>query len=260
MATGAGKTRTVIALADLLMRCNWVKRVLFLADRVALVKQAVNAFKRYLPDASPVNLVTEKDTEGRVYVSTYPTMMGLIDEASDGQRRFGVGHFDLVIIDEAHRSVFQKYRAIFDYFDSLLVGLTATPKDEVDRNTYSLFDLENGVPTDSYSLEEAVRDGFLVPPRAVSVPLRFPRQGIRYDELSEDEKDQWDAIEWSDDGTVPNRVEAEAVNTWLFNKDTVCAEPDRRLLQQRQGSTYRDFGRHAGYRYRHPRGREPHLL
>ncbi len=221
MATGAGKTRTVIALSDLLMRCNWVKRVLFLADRVALVKQAVNAFKRYLPDASPVNLVTEKDTEGRVYVSTYPTMMGLIDEASDGQRRFGVGHFDLVIIDEAHRSVFQKYRAIFDYFDSLLVGLTATPKDEVDRNTYSLFDLENGVPTDSYSLEEAVRDGFLVPPRAVSVPLRFPRQGIRYDELSEDEKDQWDAIEWSDDGTVPNRVEAEAVNTWLFNKDTV---------------------------------------
>ncbi|ULA58100.1 MAG: Type I restriction-modification system, restriction subunit R [Nitrospira sp.] len=221
MATGAGKTRTVIALADLLMRCNWVKRVLFLADRVALVNQAVNAFKRYLPDASPVNLVTEKDAAGRVYVSTYPTMMGLIDEAADGQRRFGVGHFDLVIIDEAHRSVFQKYRAIFDYFDSLLVGLTATPKDEVDRNTYSLFDLENGVPTDSYSLEEAVRDGFLVPPRAVSVPLRFPRQGIKYDELSEDEKDQWDALEWSDDGTVPNRVEAEAVNSWLFNKDTV---------------------------------------
>jgi type I restriction enzyme R subunit len=137
MATGAGKTRTVIALCDLLIRCNWVKRVLFLADRVALVNQAVNAFKRHLPDAWPVNLVTEKDTEGRVFVSTYPTMMGLIDESHDGQRRFGVGHFDLVIIDEAHRSVFQKYRAIFDYFDSLLVGLTATPKDEVDRNTYS---------------------------------------------------------------------------------------------------------------------------
>ena len=148
MATGSGKTRMVIALADLLMRCNWAKRVLFLADRVALVNQAVNAFKRHLPDASPVNLVTEKDAEGRVFVSTYPTMMGLIDETRDGQRRFGVGHFDLVIIDEAHRSVFQKYRAIFDYFDSLLVGLTATPKDEVDRNTYGLFDLEDGVPTD----------------------------------------------------------------------------------------------------------------
>jgi type I restriction enzyme R subunit len=221
MATGAGKTRTVIALADLLMRCNWVKRVLFLADRVALVNQAVNAFKRHLPDAAPVNLVTEKDAEGRVFVSTYPTMMGLIDETKDGQRRFGVGHFDLVIVDEAHRSVFQKYRAIFDYFDALLVGLTATPKDEVDRNTYSLFDLENGVPTDAYGLDEAVRDGFLVPPKAVSVPLKFQREGIKYDELSEEDKDQWDALEWDEDGNVPNRVEAEAVNKWLFNKDTV---------------------------------------
>jgi|CXWL01.1.fsa_nt_gi type I restriction enzyme R subunit len=221
MATGAGKTRTVIALADLLMRCNWAKRVLFLADRVALVNQAVNAFKKHLPDASPVNLVTEKDAEGRVFVSTYPTMMGLIDDTKDGRRRFGVGHFDLVIIDEAHRSVFQKYRAIFDYFDSLLVGLTATPKDEVDRNTYSLFDLENGVPTDAYSLEEAVRDGFLVPPQAVSVPLKFQREGIKYDQLSEDEKEQWDALEWDEDGGVPERVEAEAVNKWLFNKDTV---------------------------------------
>jgi type I restriction enzyme R subunit len=221
MATGAGKTRTVIALADLLMRCNWVKRVLFLADRVALVNQAVNAFKHHLPDASPVNLVTEKNAEGRVFVSTYPTMMGLIDEARDGQRRFGAGHFDLVIIDEAHRSVFQKYRAIFDYFDALLVGLTATPKDEVDRNTYSLFDLENGVPTDAYGLDEAVRDGFLVPPKAVSVPLKFQREGITYDELSEDDKDQWDALEWDEDGNVPDRVEADAVNKWLFNKDTV---------------------------------------
>jgi type I restriction enzyme, R subunit len=221
MATGAGKTRTVIALCDLLMRCNWVKRVLFLADRVALVNQAVNAFKRHLPDSSPVNLVTDKDAEGRVFVSTYPTMLGLIDETRDGTRRFGVGHFDLVIIDEAHRTVFQKYRAILDYFDSLLVGLTATPKDEVDRNTYSLFDLENGVPTDAYSLEEAVQDGFLVPPRAVSVPLKFQREGIKYDELSEEDKDQWDALEWNEDGTVPDRVEAEAVNKWLFNQDTV---------------------------------------
>ncbi len=221
MATGAGKTRTVIALCDLLVRCNWAKRVLFLADRVALVNQAVNAFKRHLPDASPVNLVTEKDAEGRVFVSTYPTMMGLINETKDGQRRFGVGHFDLVIIDEAHRSVFQKYRAIFDYFDSLLVGLTATPKDEVDRNTYGLFDLENGTPTDAYSLEEAVKDRFLVPAEAVTVPLRFQREGIRYNDLSEEDKDQWDALEWDEDGSIPDRVEAEAVNKWLFNKDTV---------------------------------------
>jgi type I restriction enzyme R subunit len=112
MATGAGKTRTVIALCDLLMRCNWAKRVLFLCDRVALVTQAVNAFKKHLPESSPVNLVTEKETEGRGFVSTYPTMMGLIDETKEGQRRFGIGHFDLVIIDEAHRSVYQKYGAI----------------------------------------------------------------------------------------------------------------------------------------------------
>jgi type I restriction enzyme R subunit len=138
---------------------------LFLADRIALVNQTANVFKKFLPDAGAVNLITEKDTEGRVYVSTYPTMMGLIDETKDSGRRFGVGHFDLVVIDEAHRSVFQKYRAIFDYFDSLLVGLTATPKDEIDRNTYGLFDLETGVPTDAYDLDEAVKDGYLVPPK-----------------------------------------------------------------------------------------------
>lgn len=221
MATGAGKTRTVIALCDLLMRCNWAKRILFLADRVALVNQALNAFKQHLPDSSPVNLVTEKDKEGRVYVSTYPTMMGLIDQAKDGQKRFGSGHFDLVIIDEAHRSVYQKYRAIFEYFDSHLVGLTATPKDEVDHNTYSLFELQDGMPTDAYPLEDAVKDGFLVPMKAVSVPLKFQREGIKYDDLSEEEKEEWDAKEWSEDGQVPDRVEAEAVNKWLFNMDTV---------------------------------------
>ena len=222
MATGAGKTRTVIALVELLVRCNWAKRVLFLADRVALVNQAANAFKRFLPDSAPVNLVTEKETEGRVYVSTYPTMMGLIDDTRDGLRRFGVGHFDLVVIDEAHRSVFQKYKAIFDYFDSFLVGLTATPKGELDRNTYTLFDLETGVPTDAYPLEDAVKDGFLVPARSVSVPLKFQREGIKkHEDLTEDEKDQWDELEWDEAGGIPDEVEAPAVNKWLFNADTV---------------------------------------
>ncbi|VVO00466.1 DEAD/DEAH box helicase family protein [Pseudomonas fluorescens] len=221
MATGAGKTRTVIALSDLLMRCNWAKRILFLADRVALVNQAANAFKSFLPSAAPVNLVTEKNTEGRIYVSTYPTMMGLIDEKQDGQRRFGVGHFDLIIIDEAHRSVYQKYRAIFSYFDALLVGLTATPKDEIDRNTYSLFNLESGVPTDAYTLDDAIAEGYLVKPRGVSVPLKFQREGISYDQLSEDEKDQWDELEWGEEEEIPDEVSADAVNRWLFNTDTV---------------------------------------
>ena len=140
--------------------------------------------------------------------------VGKIDEyRPDGTRRFGVGHFDLVVIDEAHRSVYRKYRGIFDYFDSLLVGLTATPKDEVDKNTYDLFDLETGVPTDAYSLDEAIKDGYLVPPRGVSVPLKFVREGIHYDELPEDEKDDWDELDWGEDDEgdpidPPEEVEA----------------------------------------------------
>src|SRR5437660_70533 len=221
MATGAGKTRTVIALADLLMSANWVKRVLFLADRKLLVRQAANAFKAHLPGTATVNLLEDKMQEGRVYVSTYPTMMGLIDEADAGERRFGVGHFDLVVIDEAHRSVYRKYKAIFEYFDSLLIGLTATPKGEVDRDTYRLFDLQTGVPTDAYGLDEAVKDGFLVPPKAVSLTTDFLDRGIRYDQLANEEKEAWDALEWDDSGTVPGTVDAPALNKWLFNADTV---------------------------------------
>jgi type I restriction enzyme R subunit len=222
MATGSGKTRTVIALIDVLMRAGWVKRVLFMADRVALVNQAAKAFKAHLPDSSPVNLVTEKTGEGRVFLSTYPTMMNLIDERKGGTARFGPGHFDLVVIDEAHRSVYQRYGAIFDYFDSLLVGLTATPREEIDRNTYGLFDQEEGVPTDAYSLDQAIADDYLVPPHAVSVPLKFVREGIRYDDLSDAEKEQWDMLEWDEeDGDPPDSVDAQAVNKWLFNADTV---------------------------------------
>jgi type I restriction enzyme R subunit len=220
MATGSGKTRTVIALVDLLMRAGWVKRVLFLADRVALVNQAAGAFKAHLPDSAPVNLVTERTSDGRVFLSTYPTMMNLIDGKQEGQIKFGPGHFDLIVIDEAHRSVYQRFRAIFEYFDSFLVGLTATPKEDVDHNTYSLFDLEDGVPTDAYSLDEAVADGYLVPPKAISVPLKIVRSGLRYDELSEEEKDQWDMLEWGEE-EIPDSVEAAEVNKRLFNEDTV---------------------------------------
>ncbi len=224
MATGAGKTRAVIALADMLMKANWAKRILFLADRTALVNQAVNAFKRHLPNAAPVNLVTEKHTEGRVYVSTYPTMVNLIDEAKGGIRKFGPGHFDLIVIDEAHRSVFMKYGAIFVYFDSLLVGLTATPKVEVNRSTYKLFDLENGIPTDAYPLSDAVADGYLVPAKSVSVPLKLPTTGIIYEQLSDEEKEQFELTDWkdrADDVLESKRVDPPAVNKWLFNEDTV---------------------------------------
>jgi len=224
MATGTGKTRTAIALVDLLQRAGWIKRALFLADRVSLVNQAVNAFKAHLPESSPVNLVTEKNKTGRVYVSTYPTMMGLIDETKGNEARFGVGHFDLIIIDEAHRSVYQKYGAIFAYFDSLLVGLTATPSENVDKNTYRLFSLEPGVPTDAYELDTAVADGYLVPPKVEQVDLKFPREGIDYDSLSDEEKEQWESLDWGDDvepGTFPARVNGSAINGWLFNINTV---------------------------------------
>jgi type I restriction enzyme, R subunit len=221
MATGSGKTRTVIALVKQLMEAGWIKRVLFLADRTALVNQAVNAFKTHLPNATTVNLVTEKVSDGRVYVSTYPTMLNLINNIDGGQRTFGPGHFDLVVIDEAHRSVYQKYRAIFDWFDSLLVGLTATPKDEVDHNTYRLFHLEDGVPTDAYGLDDAVAEGFLVPAVGISVGTKFLRQGIRYDDLTEEEKDAWDILDWGENGESPDAVSAEDLNRFLFNADTV---------------------------------------
>lgn len=219
MATGSGKTRTVIALVKQLMEANWAKRVLFLADRTALVTQAANAFKAHLPDATTVNLLTEKVSDGRVYVSTYPTMMNLINETASGTRKFGPGYFDLVVIDEAHRSVYQKYRAIFDWFDSLLVGLTATPKDEVDHNTYRLFRLEDGVPTDAYGLDDAVKEGFLVPAVGISGGTKFLDRGIRYADLPEEEKDDWEALDWGDD--TPDEVTSEEVNKVLFNESTV---------------------------------------
>ena len=224
MATGTGKTRFAIALSDILQRAGHAKRILFLADRNALVKQAKNAFLAHLPDSNPVDIRTARG-EGqtaRVVLSTYPTMMGVIDEMENGERRFGIGHFDLIIIDEAHRSVYQKYRAIFEYFDSLLLGLTATPRDEVDHNTYSLFELEDGVPTFHYELDKAVDEGFLVPPKCISVPLKFQREGIKYDELSDDEKMEFEATFWdeeSDDGI--REVDKSMLNKWLFNKDTV---------------------------------------
>jgi type I restriction enzyme, R subunit len=227
MATGSGKTRTVIALVDQLQRANWVKRVLFLADRVALVKQAHSAFKTHLPTTPSANLLERNDPQkndhagAKVLFSTYPTMMGMIDEVKNGQKNFGPGHFDLIVIGEAHRSIYKKYRAIFDYFDGMLIGLTATPRDEIDRDTYSLFELERGVPTDAYDLDDAVADGFLVPPRSISVPLKFQRDGIAYDQLSEEEKEEWDAIEWDEEGNVPDRVESADLNKWLFNIDTV---------------------------------------
>ena len=222
MATGSGKTRTAIALVDVLQKAGWIKRVLFLADRKELVAQATNAFKQHLRGTPVINLLTEKDDSARVYVSTYPTMLNLINNVSgSGERKFGPGYFDLVIVDEAHRSIFNKYRAIFDYFDALLVGLTATPKNEIDRNTYRVFNLEEGNPTDAYDLEQAKKDGYLVGPFTINVPLKFPQRGVRYDDLTEEEKARWDELDWDEEGGAPTEVTADEVNRFLFNDDTI---------------------------------------
>lgn len=224
MATGSGKTRTAAAIVDMLTKCNWAKRVLFLADRNVLVTQAKNAFNEHLPHLSAIDLTKEKeDSSTRLVFSTYPTILNKIDSARNQNERFyGPGHFDLVIIDEAHRSVYKKYGAIFEYFDSLLIGLTATPKKEVDRNTYALFDIEDDNPTYAYELDQAVGDGFLVPPKAISVPLKFQREGIKYHDLSDKEREEYEE-KFGDPGSeeAPDAIGSSALNSWLFNSDTV---------------------------------------
>jgi type I restriction enzyme, R subunit len=223
MATGSGKTRTAAAIVDMLTKCNWAKRVLFLADRNALVTQAKNAFNEYLPNLSAIDLTKEKEDNGtRLVFSTYPTIMNRIDNLNEGERFYGVGHFDLIIVDEAHRSVYQKYKAIFAYFDALLVGLTATPKTDIDHNTYGLFGIEDDNPTFAYELDSAVKEGFLVPPKAMSVPLKFIRTGVKYHELSDREKAEYEE-KFGDPttGEVPDEIDSAALNSWLFNTDTV---------------------------------------
>ena len=218
MATGTGKTRTTIALVDVLMRAGWVKNVLFLADRNALVNQAKKEFSKLLPKTSPEILTSATDTlRGRLYLSTYNTMMNLLSvDARD--RLFGIGHFDLVIVDEAHRSIYKKYRYIFEYFDALLLGLTATPKSDIDKNTYDIFDQPDGDPTYAYELEEAIADKKLVPPKDVAVDLGFIREGIKYSDLSKDEKEEWESKE---ELVERDEVLPSEVNKFLFNKPTV---------------------------------------
>ena len=223
MATGTGKTRTAISITDMVLKKKWAKRVLFLADRNALVRQAYKSYAEHLPEVPIVNLVEEKnDDAARVVFSTYPTMLNQIENLEEGKRKFDPGHFDLVIIDEAHRSVYNKYKAIFKYFDALLLGLTATPKEDVDHDTYNLFNAEQGNPTYAYGLEEAVGDGFLVPPKTISVLGKFLTEGIKYAELSEEEKKQYDDLLADDEtGAVPDHIDPGKLNAWLFNEDTV---------------------------------------
>ncbi len=223
MATGSGKTRTVIALVKVLLEHGWIKNVLFLADRNSLVTQAKRSFVNLLPDLSVTNLCEEKDNyAARCVFSTYQTMMNCIDTVEDEEGKlFTVGHFDLIICDEAHRSIYNKYRDIFTHFDAPLVGLTATPKDEVEKNTYEVFELEPGVPTYAYDLAQAVKDGFLVDFLTVESELKFLKEGITYDGLPEDEKEEYEATFTDENGDLPEKIEPAGLNEWVFNEDTI---------------------------------------
>ena len=223
MATGSGKTRTVIALCDVLLQHGWVKNILFLADRNSLVTQAKRSFVNLLPDLSVTNLCEEKDNyTAHCVFSTYQTMYNVIDSVQDEEGKlFTCGHFDLVICDEAHRSVYNKYRDIFNYFDAPLVGLTATPKDEIDKNTYEIFELENGVPTYGYELAQAVKDGYLVDFLSVETKLKFMEQGIVYDDLSDADKRAYEDTFEDENGELPDSIASSALNEWIFNEDTI---------------------------------------
>lgn len=223
MATGSGKTRTVISLVDVLLQHGWVKNVLFLADRNSLVTQAKRSFVNLLPDLSVTNLCEEKDNySAHCVFSTYQTMMNCIDTVKDDEGKlFTCGHFDLLICDEAHRSIYNKYKDIFNYFDAPLVGLTATPKDEIDKNTYEIFNLEKGVPTYGYELAQAVKDGYLVDFISVETRLKFIEQGIVYDELSDEDKEIYENTFEEEDGEIPDSISSSALNEWVFNEDTI---------------------------------------
>lgn len=222
MATGSGKTRVAISIVDVLTRSNYVKNVLFLTDRITLVNQARNNFKNFLPNLSLCSLLDNKDNpeESRMIFSTYPTMMNAIDDAKrkDGKKLFTPGHFELIIIDESHRSIYKKYGSIFDYFDGILLGLTATPKDDIDKNTYEIFDLETHVPTYAYELDQAVKDGYLVDYRSLETQFKFMEKGINYDELSDEDKQKY---EDTFDDEIGDQISSAALNSWLFNDNTI---------------------------------------
>lgn len=224
MATGTGKTRTASSLTDVLSRGKWITNILFLADRTALVKQAKDDFKNYLPDMSLCNLCSNKDDRNaRIVFSTYPTILNAIDDtkSKDGRQLFTPAHFDLIIIDESHRSIFKKYRAIFEYFDAFMVGLTATPKTDVDRNTYDFFEMEHGVPTYAYDYETAVhQDHVLVPYYNYEVKTKFLEEGITYDDLSDEDKERYED-DFIEDGQLPDFIPSAALNKFVFNETTV---------------------------------------
>lgn len=228
MATGCGKTRTVISLVDVLNRYGWVRNVLFLTDRIALVKQAFNSLNEFNENhikMSASNIVSENGSESDIeynvsfIFSTYQTMRNVLNKSEENP--YTTGHFDLIIVDEAHRSIYNKYKDIFKYFDSMLIGLTATPKNEIERNTYEIFDLEHKMPTYGYELEQAVKDGFLVSYKLDNSKLDILNRGIHYNELSDEEKQEYEKMFADEDGKIPDSIAEKEINSKIYNKDTI---------------------------------------
>lgn len=224
MATGTGKTRTAASVVDVMTRSQIMGRVLFLADRRELVRQAKDAFASYIPNTTMCNLLLNKDERNaNIVFSTYATILNAIDtmKNADGSRFFSPGHFSLIVIDEAHRSIFNKYRAIFEYFDACLLGLTATPKKTVHQSTYEFFDMKNNMPTDVYEYDEAVtKDHVLVPFYLIETSTKISDDGIRYKDLDDEEREEYEN-EFYEDEDLPEHIPPERINRFIFNNDTV---------------------------------------
>ena len=222
MATGTGKTRCAISIVDVLQKYNWAKNILFLADRTALVNQAKNAFKKHLPDSSLCVLSQEseatRDYNARITLSTYQTMINMID---CDNKKYGIAKFDLIIVDECHRSVYNKYRAIFNYFDSLVLGLTATPREQVDLSTYELFELPKGEPTFAYDYETAVKEGFLVDFHPFERTTNILKDGLTYDDLSKQDKEQYENLFEDENGNLPAKINNEMFYKHIMNESTI---------------------------------------
>ncbi|WP_417461564.1 DEAD/DEAH box helicase family protein [Kordiimonas sp.] len=209
-ATGTGKTRVAVALTDLLMRAGWVKRTLFLCDRKELRKQAKNAYTDFLKVGVSIGGKKKATDKTRITVATYPGMMQRLQQ-------FDVGYFDLIIADESHRSIYNMYRDLFRYFDCFQVGLTATPVGFINKNTFRMFECEPDKPTTFYSLERAVKEEYLVPYEVYTHTTKFLRDGIRYSELTPEQR-----AELEENGELPEDFDFDAasVNKTILNKDT----------------------------------------
>jgi type I restriction enzyme, R subunit len=210
-ATGTGKTRVAVALTDVLVRANWGIRVLFLCDRLELRKQAKNTFTDFMTE--PLTYVTAKtaqDRNKRIYLATYPAMIKIF-------QTFDTGFFDLIIADESHRSIYNRYRDLFKWFDCLQVGLTATPVDKINRNTFRLFECQDKNPTAYYSLEQAVEEKYLVPYEVYTHTTEFLREGIKFAQLTDEQKE---ALEDAGENPEAFNYDPKDIDKKIFNRDT----------------------------------------